>query len=74
MQDFESYILIIKENNKLLFAAEKIQIKPSSLENLLEKAFWAGFRYSDELRKNNKTSDLDYDSLNIFKDIFGGKK
>ena len=63
-----------EKNNKSLFEAEKIKISPKTLENLMEKSFWAGFRYCEDLKENNKSSDADYDSLNIFKDIFRGKK
>ena len=72
MPDFDRYILIIRESNQSLFAAEKIKISPQSLEKLLEKSFWTGFDYCEELQKMKKDSENN-DPLNIFKDIFGEK-
>lgn len=63
--DFEKYILTIEKRTV------KISLPPDKEE--LQKAFLAGFNYCDELRKNSKDS-VDVDSLNIFKDMFGGKK
>lgn len=63
--DFDKYFLLIEKRTI------KISLPPD--REALEKAFWAGFRYAEELKKDSKDSG-DIDSLNIFKDIFGGKK
>ena len=69
---FEKYISEVKSNNKKLFAAEKIQITPKSLENLLEKSFNAGFIYCENLKNQTKDSG-GTDFGNIFGDIFKKK-
>jgi hypothetical protein len=64
---FEKYILEIKTSNGQIFKAEKIQITPASLEKQLERAFYAGFRHCEDLKKDaEKTSKSD-----IFSEIFG---
>ncbi len=76
MSSFESYILVVKQNNKSLFEAQKIKISPKSLERLLEQSFYAGYEYHKELTEMNIGSKIYNESnnpLNIFKDIFGGK-
>lgn len=62
--DFEKYILTVEKR------IVKISLNPDRAE--IEKAFWAGFRYCEELQKMKKESE-NYDSMNIFKDIFKGK-
>ena len=66
---FEKYILEIKSSNGQIFKAEKIQITPASLEKQLERAFWAGFRYCEDLKSNTKEQS----PADIFSQMFGGK-
>lgn len=63
--DFDKYILTVEKR------VVKISLPPD--EEALRQAFWAGFRYAEELKDNTKNSSTDYDAMNIFKDIFGGK-
>ena len=65
MSDFDKYILTVEKR------IVKISLSPDKDE--LEKAFWAGFKYAEELQEMKKNSE-NYDGSNIFKDIFGGKK
>ncbi len=62
---FEKYILEIRTANGKIFKAEKIQITPASLEKHLERAFWAGFKHSEELSKNLP------ENKSLFENIFG---
>mgnify|MGYP001560855621 CR=1 FL=1 len=62
--DFDKYILTVEKR------IVKISLAPDKEE--LQKAFWAGFKYHEELEKMKKDSKKD-DSLNIFKDIFNKK-
>ena len=70
---FETYILEVKNNNKSLFEASKIQMSPEVFEKQLERAFKAGFRYCDGLR-NQKETGAKNPFGDIFGDIFKGKK
>jgi len=59
MKNEQDFISAIKAANKLLFAAEKIQIKPESWESLLRRAYQAG-------KDENKSETPD-----VVKDLFG---
>ena len=70
---FESYILEVKNSNKSLFQASKIQMSPEVFEKQLERAFKAGFNYCDDLR-NQKETGAANPFGDIFGDIFSNKK
>jgi len=59
--DFDQYILTIEKRTV------KISLPPD--REALEKAFWAGFRYAEELSKNNKNPGGDFGDIfgNLFK-------
>ena len=61
MNDFDQYFLTVKK------WIVKISLSPDKDE--LKKAFWAGYRYCEELEEMRKKSE-NHDSMNIFKDIF----
>ncbi len=64
MKNFDQYFLTIEKR------IVKISLAPDKQE--IEKAFWAGFKYHEDLQEMKKNSENN-DSLNIFKDIFSKK-
>lgn len=68
MPDFDKYIVTVEKRTV------KISLPPDT--EALKKAFWAGFKYCEEL--NNLKNDLGGNNTNgfndIFKEMFGGKK
>ena len=78
MFNIEQFIIIVKDKNKTIFSAESIKITPKNLEDQLRYAYKKGYADAEEYYKNlenlrnigkNKSNPLD-----IFSDIFGGKK
>jgi hypothetical protein len=63
--DFDKYFLTIEKRTI------KIAIPPD--KESLEAAFWAGFKYCEELQDMKKDSSKDSFS-DVFGGIFGGKK
>lgn len=69
MTDFDKYILTIEKRTV------KISLPPD--KEALEKAFWAGFRYCEDLNKSKETLEASIksrDQFGIFDSIFGKSK
>jgi hypothetical protein len=64
MPDFNKYFLTVEKRTI------KIALPPD--KESLEAAFWAGFRYCEELGANDKKAQKP-DGYDIFKGIFGKK-
>ena len=62
MRTEQDFINSVKESNARLFAADKIQIKPESLESLLRRAYRAG-------KQDSKSEPIDYPEG--FEQLFG---
>ena len=67
----EEYIVSVKGKNVRLFAADKIEIKPQSLESLLRHAFRAGQKSVKQEKKGpRRGSPVD----DLFSKAFEGMK
>ena len=56
---FEFFILQLKHNNPALFAAEKIQLSPKSLEIQLKRAYDCGHREATDKIPSKSDAGLD---------------